>query len=314
MKIVLSISGGGIRGIIPAMVLAELEKLTQKPIADCFHLISGTSTGGIIACLLSTQDENHKSKYTAKEVVELYKQFGKTVFKRNTLRKAATLYGLIGTKYQTKPLEKLLHNYFGEAKLADTKTNLLIPAYQISNMPYPHFFKTHHACLLECEFDNPYLWECARATSAANGYFKPYKMDNEHTFLDGGVFANNPSMCAYAQAKNLYPYEQIVIISLGTGEDLIGYEYDAIKSWGMAQWALPFFKHTSISADEVVDYMLRVFSKNGDVYYRFQAQLDEESLRMDNASDDNVARLEMAAKKIITDNQTTLKDIAGLML
>lgn len=313
MKLILSISGGGIRGLIPAIILAELEKRIGKPIADCFDLISGTSTGGIIACLLAAPDSKGAVKYTSSKIVELYKQFGKTAFYRNSFRKVLSLGGLLSTKYSTKPLAKLLHEYFGKLKLSQTKTNLLIPTYQISNTPAPYFFKTRYAKQPENIIDNPYLWECARATSAANGYFKPYKMSDSYTFLDGGVFANNPSMCAYSEMKSLHGNESVCIVSIGTGEDLIGYEYDKIKHWGMAQWALPFFKQTSISADGTVDYMLRTFAINGDKYYRLQASLDEDSLQMDNVSDANLARLELAAKQVIANNAGMIDEIVRLV-
>ena len=81
MKLILSISGGGIRGIIPAIILSHIEKHVGKPISKCFDLIAGTSTGGIIATLLSVP-ENNKPKYSASQVVELYKQFGTQVFKK----------------------------------------------------------------------------------------------------------------------------------------------------------------------------------------------------------------------------------------
>lgn len=314
MKLILSISGGGIRGLIPAIILAELEKRIGKPIADCFDLISGTSTGGIIACLLATPNNNGTTKYTSSKIVELYKQFGKTAFYRNSFRKVLSLGGLLSTKYSTKPLAKLLHEYFGELKLSQTKTNLLIPTYQISNTPAPHFFKTQYATQPDSSIDNPYLWECARATSAANGYFKPYKMNDSYTFLDGGVFANNPSMCAYSEMKNAYGNEPVCVVSIGTGEDLVGYKYDKIKFWGMAQWALPFFKHTSISADSTVDYMLRTFAVNSDKYYRLQASLDEDSLQMDNISDANLAMLELAAKKVIIDYSDLIDEIVRLVV
>lgn len=314
MKLILSISGGGIRGLIPAMILSNIEQQVGKPIASCFDLISGTSTGGIIACMLSVPGKNNKPKYSVQQVVEMYKQFGKEVFSRGTLRKMVTLNGLISTKYSCRHLEALLKQYLGEIYLSQTVTNLLIPTYQITGRPYPYFFKTLHAKSSKLRVENPYLWECARATSAANGYFKPYRMDSNHTFLDGGVFANNPAMCAYAQAKNTYgTKEQIVIISVETGENLIGYNYNKIRNWGMIQWALPFFKQTSISSSETIDYMLRTFAVNGDKYLRFQCSLDKKSLKMDDVSSANIIRLENAAKQTIKNDKEKINEIVKIL-
>ncbi|MEG1956572.1 MAG: patatin-like phospholipase family protein [Lachnospiraceae bacterium] len=314
MKIILSISGGGIRGLIPAIILSEIEELTGKPMSDFCDLIAGTSTGGIIACLLSTPDSNCKPAYSARDIVTLYKEFGKTVFARSWLRKALTLDGLIGTKYRHQSLELLLRSYFGSVRLSETTTNLLLPAYQISGSPSPYFFKTPHAKESTDSSSNPYLWECARSTSAANGYFQPCQL-GEHTFLDGGIFANNPALCAYAQAKNMYgEAEPFVIISIGTGEDLIGYQYHQIQHWGILQWALPFFRQTSISSDSTINYMLRSLTAHGDTYYRLQASLTHETLKMDDVSPENILRLQQAARMVIKNNRTVLHEIARLSL
>ncbi len=314
MKFILSISGGGIRGIIPAVVLAELENITQKPIAKSFDLIAGTSTGGIIASMLAVPGKNQQPKYSAQKVVELYKDFGKTVFNQSFLRKLFSLNGLIGTKYSYKTLEKLLIEYLGNAYLSNTITNLLIPAYKIEKGVGPYFFKTLHAKQTKSKIENPLLWKCARATSAANGYFEPYKLDEQHIFLDGGLFANNPAMCAYAQAKNLYgEQEKITLVSIETGENLVGYQYDKIRNWGFIQWAEPFFKQISSSASGAIDYMLRALTTRGDRYFRIQTDLDKKSLKMDDASDSNIQRLEMAAKRSIRKHYSELSEIANLI-
>ena len=183
-------------------------------------------------------------------------------------------------------------------------------------MPYPHFFKSTYAKKPKTGDENPYLWECARTTSAASSYFAPYKYNSKLTFIDGGLFANNPAMCAYAEGKNMWgDNEQIVLISLGTGEDLKGYEYKTIKNWGMAQWAVPYFQQTSVSADSTVDYMLRTFSSGNsdDKYYCLQAELDECSLKMDDASDKNMTRLEGFAKQLIEKNSKAIDEICLIL-
>lgn len=320
MKIILSISGGGIRGLIPAIVLAELEKEIGKGIGANCNLIAGNSTGGIITCLLAAADEKGEAKYTAEEIVAFYKTFGKTVFKKSLLRKIFTLDGLIFTKYSYKPLEKLMKQYLGDLKLEDTITDILIPTYQVSDIPLPYFFKSIHAkkdgnITFEKQYlQNVYLWQCARATSAANSYFAPYQY-GDLTFVDGGIFANNPSVCAYAEGKNMWGEEEpIALISLGTGENLKGYPYKKIKNWGILQWAIPFFKQSSLSSDEAINYILETFShaKTGDQYYCLQAKLDEDCTKMDNASEENLIRLEQAAKQMIQDNKQTFDSIVSL--
>ena len=315
MKLILSISGGGIRGLIPAIILKEIENCTGKSISDMFDLISGNSTGGIIACLLSVPDENNKPRYSAERVVKMYEEFGKKVFSRTFFRKILSFDGLISTKYSEKPLEKLLKQYFGDIRLEKACTNLLIPTYKISHIPYPFFFKTHHAKNNKKDKENPYLWECARATSAASSYFKPYYFDRTNTFIDGGIFANNPSLCAYAQAKKQWKNEKIILLSLGTGKNTKGFSYDKIKNWGLIQWAIPYFQQTSLSADDTVDNILKTMtSANGDAYYFIQTELEEKALTIDDSSDENLKRLEAAAERLIVRKRQTIDEICSLIL
>ena len=315
MKIVLSISGGGIRGLIPAIILQEIEKRTDMRISECCDLISGNSTGGIISCLLTTPNIKNRPKYSAGQIVNMYKEFGREVFKRNIARIIFSFGGLIANKYSYKPLEKLLKDYFQITRLSDATTNLLIPSYQISNTPFPHFFKSTHAKASYSKEKNPFLWQCARSTSAASSYFRPYKFNNELTFIDGGLFANNPSMCAYSQAKKMWgDEEKIVLISLGTGECLQGYPYNKIKHWGIVQWAIPYFQQTSISADSTVDYMMKTFanSNSDDLYYRLQPLLDKQFLKMDDASAKNMSMLENCAKQLIEENTDMINEICEI--
>lgn len=315
MKIILSISGGGIRGLIPAIILEEIEKRTNKRIADSVDLIAGNSTGGIIACLLSVPDEYCSSKYSAKDIVRMYKNFGKQVFKRSIFKKIVTINGLLKTKYSEKKLENLLKEYFGCTTLNKTCTNIIIPTYQVSSIPFPMFFKTRHAQKSLKSKENPRLWECARATSAASSYFRPYYYDSSTTYIDGGIFANNPSLCAYIEAKKHWKNEKIILISLGTGEKNKGLDYNKIKNWGLIQWAVPYFEQTSLSADNTIDYMLKNLSEiNGDVYYFIQTELDDKSLKLDDASTENIKRLEKTTKTLIERNSDIIDEICKYML
>lgn len=108
MKLILSISGGGIRGLIPAIILKEIERRTGKKISDMFDLISGNSTGGIIAypfCLFLLKIQ--KPKYSAESIVKMYEKFGKRNFQQNFFqRKVLSLDGLISPKYSGKTFRK----------------------------------------------------------------------------------------------------------------------------------------------------------------------------------------------------------------
>ena len=122
---ILSIDGGGIRGIIPGQVLVALErKIIEKTgnsearISDYFDMIAGTSTGGILTCAYLCPDEGNpdRSKFTAEEVVNLYLNKGKVIFKKHPFKSLITLWGLLDEKYQSSGLEKALKDYFQDIK------------------------------------------------------------------------------------------------------------------------------------------------------------------------------------------------------
>ena len=121
-------------------------------------------------------------------------------------------------------------------------------------------------------------------------------------------------MCAYAQAKRIFPSdEEIVTVCLETGENSAGYPYSKIKNWGILQWALPFFRQTTISAAESIDYMLRTLCINGDRYFGFQTALDKDTMQMDDASDDNIKKLESAANKLIELEDKKINRLVSLL-
>jgi patatin-like phospholipase/acyl hydrolase len=124
---VLSIDGGGIRGIIPAMVLAEIEERTGKPIYETFDLIAGTSTGGILALGLAVPGDGGKPRYTARELIELYEEEGSSIFSG----RAGTIRNLFEERYPSASVEEVLERYFGEARLKDALTTVFVTGYEI---------------------------------------------------------------------------------------------------------------------------------------------------------------------------------------
>jgi patatin-like phospholipase/acyl hydrolase len=128
---VLSVDGGGIRGIIPALVLADIERRTESRIASLFDLVAGTSTGGIIALGLTKPTGAGRPAYTAAEIAELYSNKGKTIFSNTILHQLSSACGLLDEKYPSAGLEQVLHDYFGEARLRDALTDVFVPAYAI---------------------------------------------------------------------------------------------------------------------------------------------------------------------------------------
>lgn len=312
MVTILSIDGGGIRGIIPAAILAEIEKRTGKHICELFDYIAGTSTGGIIAAMLTVPNHKGKPKYTAEQIKSLYINLGYSVFNRSLIRKIFTLNGIISTRYSARKLEKYLNEYLGDTRLHLSLSDLIVPAYETESCS-PWFFKTTHAKRTDNFIDNPYLFQVARGTSAAPSLFPPLKIGDNHCFIDGGVVANNPALCAYSEAKKLYPNENaFLVVSLGTGRRLKFHKYNNIKNWGALNWAIPILNVLSNSSSATVDYQMKALLRNG-FYHRFELILDSKTEKMDNASKRNIQHLEAIARKEVMKNSAKIDDICRML-
>ncbi|MDA2937603.1 patatin-like phospholipase family protein [Acidobacteria bacterium AH-259-A15] len=310
---VLSIDGGGIRGIIPAMLLAEIEKRTKKRISQLFDLIGGTSTGGILALGLTKPDKSGKPEYTATDMVDLYEKEGPNIFSRSVWHRISAMGNLVEEKYPAEGITEVLKEYFGSARLRDALTEVLITSYEIERR-IPFFFKSAKAKKSPRTHDF-LMRDVARATSAAPTYFEPLKLEikkpDYYALIDGGVFANNPAMCSLVEARTLFPKAtDFLVLSLGTGELTRRLPYDEAKGWGLTQWAQPLLNVVFDGVSDTVDYQLAQLlpadSEGVTQYYRFQTRLNEGNDDMDDAGPTNLRVLKLLAEAIIRDNDDDL--------
>lgn len=309
-KRILSIDGGGIRGIIPGQILVILEeKLKTKTgndnarIADYFDLISGTSTGGILTCAYLIPDQENpeqkdRPKFNAQQVVDLYLKQGGDIFDVPIGHKLKTGGGVVDEMYPASALEKALNEYFSDTRLSELLKPCLITSYDIKRR-MGHFF-TQHDALKNPGWD--YLVkDVARATSAAPTYFECSNVKSmtevSYPLVDGGVFVNNPTLCAFAEVQIEYktPVSEMVILSLGTGFSKKEYDYDKAKNWGMIQWVKPIIDIMMSGVSEVVDYQLRQIFEGVNAssrYLRINTELPNDvSPDMDDASPENLRSL-----------------------
>src|SRR3546814_705114 len=170
---ILSIDGGGIRGILPAMVLADIERRTGKPIWQLFDLIAGTSTGGLVGLALCVPGPDGGALHTARDLVRLYEVEGKRVFSRSVWHKVRSVGNLVDGKYPSSGMEGVLEDYFGEARLKDSLTETLVTAYEIERR-FPFLFMSNNASQ-QPHSDYP-MTLVARAAPAAPPYFEPVKL------------------------------------------------------------------------------------------------------------------------------------------
>ncbi|UXX40369.1 patatin-like phospholipase family protein [Wolbachia endosymbiont of Oryzaephilus surinamensis] len=297
-KYILSVDGGGIRGIIPAIILAEIESRTKKPISQIFDLMAGTSTGGIIVAGLCKKDERRNPQYSANDLVELYQEYGAYIFQTSLWRKSIASW-LSGSQYSYKNMEFILNKYFGESTMADVASNLLLTSYDIHNS-CEFFFKSWKE-------ENIKLKDALRATTAAPTYFTPKRLKiskTERVLIDGGVFANNPAACAYASGKRLFPNDEIILLSIGTGGTDRSIKYADSKKFGKIGWVKPLLNVMFASGLDCVDYQLEQVM--GDKYIRIQSQLKVASAEMDDITPQNIKCLQQEAKAMIESHQRVI--------
>lgn len=301
---VLSIDGGGIRGIIPAVILGEIRQRLEGDLYKFFDLIAGTSTGGIIALGLGTQC-NAGKPYSPDDLLKLYVQNGAAIFRTNWF---TWLRKCFRPKYSPRALEATLAQYFGDTQLESALTPLLISSYDL-NSQKPFFFKSH-VIARHPDWNWPVV-KVARATSAAPTYFPPLSLTNgneEYDLADGGVHVNNPAMAAYAEARRIYPQSsRFFVVAVGTGDRQDHIPYRKARKWGLLQWATQIVPIFMDSVSEAADYELTSILR--DDYHRLQIEdLGSAEADMDNVTAENLTNLQKSAEKYVKD-----KDIAKML-
>ena len=313
MPKILSIDGGGIRGVIPAMVLNHIEKETGRPIAELFDVIAGTSTGGIIALGLTCPGDDGGPRYSAAEVVALYEDCGERIFPHAVFGR---LRQLTEEKYDASGLEGVMREKLGDARLSEARTDVIVTAYDIQRRK-PVFFRSERAKASPEDHDFP-MRDVARATAAAPTYFEPVQLPQpapgpDLTLVDGGVFANNPGMCAFVDAHAAKGRTRgTLVVSLGTGILTRPIPIEKARSWGLLGWARPILDVVFDGVSDTVDYQLSQIL--GDRYHRLQTKLDKANDDMDDASASNIENLKLEGDELIDDQRRELDAICAKLV
>ncbi|MCU0551662.1 MAG: patatin-like phospholipase family protein [Leptolyngbya sp. Prado105] len=309
MKKILSIDGGGIRGIIPALVLAEIERITGKPISEIFDLVAGTSTGGILALAFGKDNGQGNPKYSAKDLVELYEQEGNKIFPRSLWQDINTVGGLADEKYSRQGIDAVLASYFGNDLLGSCLTHTVVTAYDIEQRK-PLFLKSWRA-----EHQSVKILDAARATSAAPTYFEPVQLviDRQpRVLIDGGIFMNSPSVSAYVEALRIFPEEKdFLVLSLGTGELDRRIPHEDAKNWGTIGWLRPLLSCVFDGVSDATNYQMSLLLDSN--YYRLQTRLERAASDMDNASKENIEALKAEAVTLIQNHQDDIQRLCSIL-
>lgn len=223
---ILTIDGGGIKGVFPAAFLAELEDRLGEPVVDYFDLIAGTSTGGIIALALGLG-------LTAKDILRLYLENARRIFPRTV---GSALWGLFSAKYANATLRAVLAEAFGRRLLGESRTRLVIPSLNLAT-EHVHVYKTSHDPGLVNDYRVPAV-EVALATVAAPTYFPVHLSPEGVPFIDGSVWARNPLGLAVIEAVGIlgWPRDAIRVLSLGCTAARLDPSWKGRTSLGTAYW------------------------------------------------------------------------------
>lgn len=276
MKTILALDGGGVRGILPGMILAELQRRSGKG-GEQFDLIVGTSTGGILGLFMALGKP-------ASAAVDLYRCEAKSIFRAPLLRRVFDWAGLWRPRYTEHGIESALKRHFGDALMKDCRP-VAVTAAQIANMS---------SCVMRSwawQWVGAPAWVVGRATSAAPTYFPP----TGDGYIDGGVWANNPSHVAMLLARELWPGEDYRLLSLGCGRRNTYALPRRTKHWGLLQLAPRLPEMLMGTGEDFAELVATTVLK--DRYLRVQPDLEAVDSAMDRCDAAHIQDLAMLGRR-----------------
>ena len=320
---ILAIDGGGVRGLVPAVFLRELEQRTGRATARLFDLMAGTSTGGILTLALNRPGPDGEPLFSASRVMEMYRDRAAEIFPRSAWRKLRTFGGLTDERYSSRGIESVVGEYLGETRLKEAVTPVLVTAYELGNHE-PWFFRSERA-KADPAWDFA-MRAVARATSAAPTYFEPAQIGKAR-LVDGGVFANNPAMCAVADVLSGQATRPggispggicpggICVVSLGTGTPVEALSFDGVSGWGMVRWLRPLLDVMFDGASKTADYQVRQVIGNcpSSHYLRWQVPLGRDLEPMDASDAASLAGLQRVAEASVRERSEELDVLCHIL-
>lgn len=329
-RYVLAIDGGGVRGIVAAVLLDALEGEIRAagytgPLSDCFDVIAGTSTGAIIAGALAAPDRKGKGPLlTPAALRDLYRREARTIFPaKSGLPFLAALRQYKHPLYSPKPLQRILDDYFGNLDFITPRRNLLITAYSLEPRDVIYFRGGPHTPPGDPAFAGTIrLADAIMGASAAPTFFPPHEVINRRTgkrrtVIDGAVFINDPAVAALAEAIRLFPDDDVKMVSVGTGRVVQPIPFETARRWGFSQWISPKPPYRVPLLSTIFDGQARAVHSHmtellGDRYHRFDYDLESGygAAVIDDSSQANMRCLETGALKMAEDMRPRLRLVA----
>ncbi|CAG5096591.1 Similar to PNPLA8: Calcium-independent phospholipase A2-gamma (Oryctolagus cuniculus) [Cotesia congregata] len=314
---ILSIDGGGLRGLLVIEMLKKLEKLTGRRVHEMFDYMCGVSTGAILAANLGSP-----KRKSLEEISDLYKALSMKIFNQNALRGTSSLVWS-HAYYDTALWEKMLQEQLGNEDLIKTARDPCSPKFSaiatVFNDAHVAAYIFRNYTLpprVESQYMGSYrhkLWESVRASAAAPTYFEEFK-HGDYILSDGGIMVNNPCAVAIHEAKRLWPNSPIqCVVSFGTGRTppIIPNNEGHIKEGniGSSSWKDKFYKILASATDTEGVHIILNDLLPDHVYYRFNPYLTE-MIPMDEVRPDKVALLEQDAQMYIRKNEDKFNQAA----
>jgi len=293
---ILSMDGGGIRGAATAEFLRCLEMATGKKVTDLFDYFAGTSAGGLLALSMGGLGQ------TAEEASALFSHaYASRIMDKSILDRVMPMWSQIKPKYDGIGKREVLTEVLGDRRISESVKPTLVTAYSLAGRRLATF-KSHGGKDARL---NPLMVDIAEATSAAPLYFPAVRMnDTGHYFIDGGIAANNPAMCAMAEALKMgYTQYDIQLVSIGTGEKAPLTEEQALEFGRKAVHLSPVGWLTNGITDHLIDGSASAVTYwcdqilGPDRYIRVQGALDEASSALDDCSPENIEALKKMGRQ-----------------
>ncbi|WDM85555.1 patatin-like phospholipase family protein [Ehrlichia sp. JZT12] len=302
-RYILSVDGGGVRGIIAGTVLEAIEKKINKPLCKIFDLIAGSSVGSVIGAAFSLKNANGTPKYSASDILNLMCRYSSKIFS------GAGMFPLIiGPKFSDKNLNGVLKDVFGDVTMKDLMSNFIVPSYDLCSNDTVMFRNWID------KYRDIKVRDIVRGAVAAPTYFTPQKImieDEKNLLIDSSIVCNNPIMAAYAAAQVLYPEEKIYCLSVGCGT--VNKNFSNLKN-SLLYWSERIIFVIIDAGLDAVDYQMDRLINKGDMYCRISGNIVYSTCDFSDASAGNIQNVKKDAQKILQDNQKKIDEFCKMIL
>ncbi|HJD66817.1 MAG TPA: patatin-like phospholipase family protein [Rickettsia endosymbiont of Bembidion nr. Transversale] len=331
---ILSLSGGGVKGIAELVVLAEIEERTGKSISELFPIITGTSVGGLIAGLLTIPKEPRSSepKYSAKEALEIFKEAAPKIFPDAFLSGVKQVFT---HKHSQKPLEKILDEHLGDMRLSSATSRLMIPVTNLSTDGKEVEVFDSHNLFGDSGHSDPMMKDLLLATTAAPTYFKAVTnaravegtstaREALYAYADGGLSANRPAYEALKLLKSGKSREQQKELLDKTMVCSLNFDHDTGSSSlipkvgfdGIIGWLVKgkLVSRLMNGLEDTATAEVKVDLSGEDEFYEVKLPITKETSSLDNANSKNIAALEEVGRQYIKEHDQQLQKLCDNLL